>query len=571
MRRGLCVLSLWMAGCATTGERRFPTVDELRKLEAEAPPSRLANQNVIDVEHWQLAQPLPAAIAVTAEPADAAWSGLLARAADGRRGLVYPSAELSCAARELGRFYLAQHSLPSESLQDFIVARCGGSAVEIATAWQEGDVPDGVTDQEVFARWRESTERIVGKAIAEGNLTAGIAFARDQKRAVVMVVTGRRLVDLEPAPMTPDASGKIVLRGTLLVAADRLDALFGVGRFGVRRCIADGSVALPRFAVECETDRGDPSTWIEIGAFPPGRILGRVVLRALLSPSGAASDQYEKSRLHDPPAEGSADLRQQILSEVNRARREASLAPVELAEQESDAAAKLAPHYFGALGGAEPETVADVVVLGLRAGWDVGSDVRYGQFTANLVRELDARALISATLERPSSREALLDPAVRKIAIGEIAAPDQKLLAAVFGTYALVDPADRERETARVLTRLIEERKRAGRQQPIAADSLRSAASHAAAALGRGGVSPRQALEAMLADAAQSSGQSVRGWIVEYDLPQGLRFPAEMLSAPALSLAMSVTTYRPRGEPWARYVAFFVTIDRPTTVASLMR
>ena len=60
-----------------------------------------------------------------------------------------------------------------------------------------------------------------------------------------------------------------------------------------------------------------------------------------------------------------------FVEELNALRARAGLAAVSYAESESATAARVAPHYFGALLGTGPETVADVVMLGLIAGYDV--------------------------------------------------------------------------------------------------------------------------------------------------------------------------------------------------------
>jgi len=568
MERKVWVLLL-VAGCATgEGKSRFPSAEEIRKLAEAAPAKRLAAENVVDVERFTLGAPLPQAIALTPDVGESPWSGILRRAAEARRGLVQPSAELSCAAREIARFFVERKSLPSESLQDFMVTRCGASAVEIAAAWQSGDVPAGVGDEEVFARWREATERLVDKAIGGGSVTAGIAYARGEGRAAVLIVTARRYVDVEPVPLVPGAGGKVVLRGTLLAPGERLEALVNVGRFGVRRCTVDERVALPRFAVECESDPGDASTWLELAAFPPGRILGRIVWRAQLWPGGSPAADYQRASEEAAGAAAPAgELRRQLLAYINDARAAAKLGPLALADAESDVAARVAPHYFAALAGGEAETVADVVALGVRAGWDVGADVRYGQFTAGLVRAVDARALVRAALERPSAREALFDAGASRIAIGEVAQPDEKLLAAVFGVYALADGRDYAREAQRVLEELAAARRRAGKPAPLVVGTLNEAGADAAQVLGRG-ETPRQGLGLALARAADAaSGRAVHAWALEYELPQGLRFPDELLNAPTVQLGIGVGGYRPPGAPWWHYVVFLIAADAPTTLA----
>src|SRR6185295_734223 len=76
-----------------------------------------------------------------------------------------------------------------------------------------------------------------------------------------------------------------------------LQGLATAGPFGVRHCVADPGVTLPRFSLTCDVERGDPAARIEIAAFPPGRILGPIVLSLLVWPAGAPGATFVRPRI----------------------------------------------------------------------------------------------------------------------------------------------------------------------------------------------------------------------------------------------------------------------------------
>jgi hypothetical protein len=242
---------------------------------------------------------------------------------------------------------------------------------------------------------------------------------------------------------------------------------------------------------------------------------------------------------------------------VNQARSQASLAPLELAAVESQTAAQIAGHYFAAILGLEPETVADQVVLGLRAGWDVEGAVRMGHFAAGIVASADVSELVTTLLDRPSGRETLLAPAARKLAVGAHLEKDQ-LLAGVVSSYELAD--DQELQPERVLARLTELRRAAGRPAPRLVKEVQPEAEDLARQIGRGR-SPRSAMESLIQTVADWAHGGAHGWAVDYLTADSLEVPRELVQAPSLQLAMAVSSYKPRGEPWTRCIAVLVSVD----------
>jgi hypothetical protein len=67
--------------------------------------------------------------------------------------------------------------------------------------------------------------------------------------------------------------------------------------------------------------------------------------------------------------------------------------------------------------------------------------------------------------------------------------------------------------------------------------------------------------------ALQRTNLSVGGYYVDADNLDELTIADELLSAPFLRVAIAVGQYQPKGQPWRRYVVYFVTVDQPPAVA----
>jgi hypothetical protein len=554
----IAILAL-CAGCATSGPAsRFPTRAELERLE-QTPPPALSAGGRVDVPRFALAGPLPAEAQLAPHAPSTPWEQLLADAAQARHGLVYVSESMSCVSREAGRYVLENGQLPARSAERFLRARCGVVAPDLALWTSKGTVPADVTDAQVFDHWKGDFAPKITQALSgRGSQLAGIWFGRKGDQAMVLVAVVSRQVELERVPLSAEAGGKVVIRGELLTPAATVDALVNVGAHGFRVCAGTPSVALPRFEVTCEVDPQDKTTWIEVAAFPAGRLVGHLVADLMIAPSGALPDVYERPSygLFADVAPGT-DVASRILTMVNGVRTQASLGPLTLAPAQSATATKVAPHYFAALNGQEPETMADQVVLGLRAGWDVPGVVRYGQFTASLsLQSEDYADLLVNALERPSGRQALLDPAVQVLAVGPVAARDA--VAAVLTTYAIMDDAAPAVDAARVLERLGRDRQARGKNAAAVSAQLRDEAARALNDVGRGRLTAKQALDAALGNAVESTHRALRGWVLEVSNPDEISLPDDLLKTPGVVVGVAVKGHRPAGEAWGRYVVLIL-------------
>lgn len=93
--------------------------------------------------------------------------------------------ESRCAARELGRFQLAEGRRPSRSLRDFITNRCGLVASELSLRVLQGPAPD----KDLATHWRDQLQTMADQT--PSGLEAGmwLGFA-DGRSNTVMLVSG---------------------------------------------------------------------------------------------------------------------------------------------------------------------------------------------------------------------------------------------------------------------------------------------------------------------------------------------------------------------------------------------
>jgi hypothetical protein len=402
---------------------------------------------------------------------------------------------------------------------------------------------------------------MVQGGLSGGNRFAGLGFARVNDRAAVVLATAPRRAHLESTPLVA-AGGTVVLRGELLAPAAHIEALVTHGRFGYTECAVDPSAALPRFSVSCAVAADDPSAWIEMAAFPAGRVLGDSVIEIQVFPSGEPDHAYA----HAPAAarggpRDPASLTGAVVEHLNAVRRDAGLGPVGLSLAETRKAAVLAPHYFAALGGRGDVTVADTIALGLQAGWDVEGVVREGHFATGRSDAQSPDDLLDQACADPFGRRALLDPEIQAVAVGTVVAGD--VLGAVISTYALVDPRRAPDESGAVLSRLSRLRQAKRLAAPTAAAQFASILAKASQRV-QAGQDPSDAMHWLLENAAeQAQGKRIHVWVAEALTMDRLELPADLLGERTLNLAVGVTHHKPGGEPWARFVVFFVTVDEP--------
>jgi hypothetical protein len=545
----------------------FPSKEELRDLTAIPPPGRIFDDKMVDAVEWTLTGPLPDAVSAAAHEDDSPWFRALAERIAAKPGLIVATEAMYCMARETALFQLAQHGPPTPELQSFIALRCGVADPFPSVSWVTGEVPAKMKDAAVHEQWERSYEKLLD-GIGPGNRSVGVWFGRDKGHAIVVVASAERRAYLESTAMVPDGSGRVRLRGELLIPAASIKALAIQGRWGVGNCAVDPSATLPRFSFVCEPHADvDGSARIDVEAYQAGRILGDQVLSVLTRPQGSASTEFARpTKLEATPVSDPATFRTRFLALLNDQRRSAGLRAFALAAEESDTVTRAAPYFFAAQFNLQPVIVMDKVALGVCAGWDLAEPIQHGDFASGVIaRTRDVGALIAFMLERPTTRQVLLSKEGARIALGPVI-EEGGAFGTVVGVYTLAQADDLL--TSKVLEGLNAARK-ASNAGPVARlegidDVLAAAAQEAAA----GGQKPDHLLKSALDVASGRLNGNLRGWWMQAGAIDRIPFPAALLEPAPISVALAAVPFRPKGHPWTGYLVIVVTQETTRVITA---
>lgn len=539
----------------------FPTPEQLGEL-GPAPTVVLA-PGVVPVDEWELTGPFPSQVGALPHREDTPWFALLESVAAKRAGLALTTEGMHCAARELGRFYLETRGRPDESLQRFIQTRCRSSAAGISFGFVDGPAPDGVTDETLFGHWKESIEEGIEAGLRGGPRTAGIWFGRAKGHAVAAMAYGERAVHVEPFSPVADEDGRLVIEGEVLVPARRVGALANRGRYGVASCRQDPELTAPRFRFTCELAPGDVAAAVSVSVTPPDALLSRAGVVLLAGRGGEPPTTYRRARYGKRrEVDEEARVPELFVEQLNAVRKEAGLSPVALDAAQSRAATELAPHFFEAVFG-RARLTADLVVLGMIAGWGIDGIVEAGHFSAAwIVDSTDVSRLLSTALEYPDGRDALLADDIDRVAVGPllIGAEDDSALAAVFGTYALFSEQGHEELAKLVYEKLEKDRAAKSVGAPGRLDELGGLCRRAAGQVSAGG-DPADAMNGLLTRSVDVLRAPVSGWVAEVSDMEMLEFPLEYLTSPTLRVGVAVSVVKREGSPRGHYVVMLVVSD----------
>jgi hypothetical protein len=478
-----------------------------------------------------------------------------------RPGLVLPSEAMHCVARELGSFFLAHGGQPGKSLRRYIASRCNATVPAYNFAYVHTTLPESTPEAEIFEQIRGSVAEKLQSLVVGGACTAGIWFGRSGERVVALAVAGKRQIHVEPVATLPGPDARIALEGEVLAPAAEVSATIGRGRFGFAPCSPDPEVAAPRFAFVCEADPADESAVVSVSYLPPGRLLGKVGLDVRVWPSGQPNALYRRPAYGEKRTVATRDAaRSQLVDLLNDVRIEAGLSPLVEAREQSLIASALAPHFFAAMTGDTAEALADVVAMGMIAGWSVEGMLQSGHFTFTWVSETDdVDRMLSEALEYPTGRAVLLDPDAEKVAVGPIVAADSESprMAALIGTYSLFSESAHVENAEHVYQRFQVERSRRGLSPATRLDEIEPLGMAAASRV-QVGVEPHEALDDLLKSSVDVLQRAVNGWIAEVSDLDDLEFPEDFLDRPSVGIAVGVSYHQPEDEPWGRYVVMLV-------------
>jgi hypothetical protein len=569
MRTIGCALILSSAALAGCGARQikgeFPSREELSAIASTPPPAKLDVDKEVEVASWTLTGPLPEALDESVDDAATPWSRAAVAEANKHPGAVLATKGMACASRELAAYYLARTSRPPHALFRFIAGRCGLPTSHMSTSFVTLRAPKSKSDEEVFAAMQAQVARGFG-LIPPGQAYLGVGFVRDAEHAVVAVAGARRLARVEPTALIRN-DDSVVFKGEVLSPAGTMSALATAGKYGFRACKPNAAVKLPAFEVQCPITKDDPFTSIELLSVPAGRLLGEIALEATVF-SAAPTLEFKGSTAEDKAFAGDKSAVARAVAErVNAIRSKAGFPSLAVSPAQSVVADTLAPYYFGAVGGDLDAKIADKVVLGMMAGWEVGGDIQQGHFSSGVYGQRDPSRLVDELAASPFGRETLFDPRASAVAVG-VVSPENGALGAVIGTYSMLD-SDTDGEVRKVMEALAKRRTANKLPPPDAISDLTEYAKHAAERVAKEDAEPSEALKDMLQQSAEKMrGYSMQGFALTASKAEDLPFPPELLTAPDLPIAVGVAHYRKPGSPWSQLVVFVVVATRPQQVAA---
>ena len=148
------------------------------------------------------------------------------------------------------------------------------------------------------------------------------------------------------------------------------------------------------------------------------------------------------------------------------------------------------------------------------------------------------------------------------MAIGTVAGAGGSDTGALFATYSLFDSYHHESDIKIIAGRLTALRAAHHALPPTMVAELNAEAQRAAKSVQDGQKTPEEALADLLKRASERFvGRSVHAGSTETSSIQDMKFPDGMLTAPSLQYGTGAGHYRHPGQPWGRFIVFYVMVD----------
>jgi hypothetical protein len=535
-------------------EGNFTSKAELDKLQASSVQAPAFKEPPLQLEEWTLAGPLPTHLGLARRaPADE-WEQIVAQAVSRHEKLSFTEAG-HCISREVGRFYLANSTWPRDALEDFIVNRCGSAAygIDVRTISFEKTSPAEITTAQIADDLRKDLPGMVEDLKGSGHAELGLWIGQDDKKVVVAVTASARSAEINPIPLRV-MDGKLVLEGKLLRdEGDVIVARYTEGDYGAGICAVDTRVALPFFRLTCPLAVADADAIVVIGAGRSDSVFSKGVVSLRFWPGAEPSMVWRSAKVRQiltatPPQPAGAP--EQILEQINLVRQAAGLPPHTLSAAQTLTAGKLAGHIFAA-DQVNDEELQNKIFMGLLAGWDVQGLIVNGNFVAQWAGHTDVSRLLVAMLEGPSGRQALLGKEAGTIAVGALVQDGR--VGAVVNVYNFLPEETHSRRIARVQQTIDRIRQLQGSSRIIRDNNLDSVGEKLAQRVSQGKMTLEEAGNELASECVRAWNQNVSGDFLEVRDLNSFSLSATLLAAAKVNAAIMVTTYRPKGYPWAVY------------------
>ncbi len=540
----------------------FPDEDTLAAIAARPAPgeAELLGEVVAPVDTWDLegrgSLSTEWALYEGADLDARALGSALATDTTGRR----VTRGMQCVAQEHGRFVLEYGDDPAADLAGFIAARCGTTVARVGVTVRRmptEELPPALDvrrDGQAIAHMIEAMEPGASVGLWRGTRGA---------ESVIAFATGAPDVEIEPVSLFAATRGQVEIRGRVAWPYDNLRGFATHDEVGYYTCtpIRGEHPVAPAFALRCPVRVHDDMAVIELHATPPGRLLGRRVLRLIVAPGGAVPDAYHAPTLRLPIASGAHDV-VAVAAAINAMRRRAGLTAVSVAAGQSTVLDDLLPHFFAATDDPSAKDLADQIALGMIAGRRVEASVRWGAFFSNhtpsswtLGRELAAELL------SPQARAQIFDPDATAVAYASLSDPSHGMRRGVIATYSTFggdDPA----QVQRVFDALDRQRGARGLQPIVRIDGRRDleVMRQASARVGEGQLEPEDALDDLLRHFVGETRRDMRGTILYPSSLAGWepKLDGSLVTAHEVAAAVVVGHVQPPGAAWARPLVMIV-------------
>lgn len=566
MRRIAAVLLCASTGACTAAgaigshtKSGFPTPATLSKVAAAPAPTLAEAAQYHDPEEWPVPGPFPQDVVLRAYPGAQPWDRMLAESLAPSAGMSVASVGMHCVAQAFAQFYLQHQALPSPSVQSFVMGRCRATPAAMQIKFLSGEVPASIDDAQLFQQWQGSLQKTLGKADTSRLEAVGLGWARNADRAVMLVARGERRAFLKPVRID---NGEVIIAGRLLLPHPKLRVNITQGAYGYAACTQNPKLRMPDFELRCPLAPQDTSAWVQVASFAAGRVLGDTAAMLLVGAPEAPPSTFIRPKVPGADLQVSAaTLSQTFLNSINTVRTQAGLQPLTLAAAQSAEATSLAPHFFNAQLVTRDAGTADTVSLGLCAGWKVPEMVRYSHFSTSVsVGTQSLRFVLGDLLRLPLSRQTLLDPDVRQIALGPVTDAAGPFIGVLVSTYALYGDTDPKTLADKAFASLNQRRAESG-APPVRRLTQLGVGEDRATRQVADGRDPQRAFNALLSGATATLHTGVRGFVFELADLQDIEWPPDLVQTKPLDLHLSVTWYQPAHEPWGRYVIFAVYPD----------
>jgi hypothetical protein len=548
----VCGLSSWACGGGGglgTPVSQFPTKDELEQF-ADDGVNPLPPGSTVELDEWQMA-----ATTTEIDPVNQSLQELLAKKAAGEQARVAP--DLSCAAREAARVYVGHEALPDSALQNYLVLRCGSSAVGVQMQVAYREARAGESDEQIKDALGQLTGQMIGEALGAPHTVAGIGFARGDSRAAVVLAHSVQSAELKD--FTPLISGnEIKLSGRLHQAAESIVGAINSGAYGVEMCKPDRSQKLPNFRLSCPVNADDQQATFSVMIGQKGRVLMTTVLRGMVRRSDEAGLTYQPTSFGNvTQANDDAHFMQSLHAALNEARAQAQLAPVKLEMAQSKTNRRVVGHYFKEAFRGDDEN-ADLIALGVLAGWNVPGAIKGGGVLPGLVPTTRNPArFLGQLLEDPTGRWVLFERDAQSVAIGARVLKPSGLVAMV-STYAFFGSLDHRADEKAVFEQLSQVRVQNDLPAPIRIPA--SEVQKAVAQVATGTATTEEALNEAMEGLSGRAQRGVTGYVMETNDLGYVTFPDVFLQPGPLEVAIGITHYKPPGAAWAQYVLLFAVL-----------